>query len=66
MAARLAAEKDAAMLFRVLATLRTDCEVGAVDEWRWSGPRDDFAAMAERLEAPDLLKRASALAKKRN
>jgi 5'-3' exonuclease len=66
MAARLAADKDKALLFKTLATLRTDCSVGAVEEWRWSGPRDDFAAMAERLEAPDLLKRASALAKKRN
>jgi 5'-3' exonuclease len=66
MAARLAAEKDAALLFRVLATLRTDCAVGAVDEWQWTGPTGEFSAMCDRLEAPDLLKRATSLAKKRN
>lgn len=66
MSARLAAEKDKALLFKTLATLRTDCQVGSVDEWRWTGPRDDFGEMCERLEAPDLLKRASAIAKKRN
>jgi 5'-3' exonuclease len=65
MAARLAAEKDRALLFKTLATLRPDCEVGAVDEWAWAGPTDAFAAMTERLETPDLLKRANALAKKR-
>jgi 5'-3' exonuclease len=65
MAARLAAEKDKALLFKVLATLRTDCAVGTVDDWEWHGPTADFEATVERLEAPDLLKRATALAKKR-
>jgi 5'-3' exonuclease len=65
MAARLAAEKDKALLFRTLATLRTDCEVGDPAGWRWAGPADSFAAMCERLEAPDLPKRAAALANKR-
>jgi 5'-3' exonuclease len=65
MAARLAAEKENALLFKVLATLKTDCAVGAVDEWEWKGPAPTFAAMCERLEAPDLLKRAQSLAKKR-
>jgi 5'-3' exonuclease len=64
MAARLAAEKDKALLFKTLATLRTDCEVGAVADWRWTGPTEDFPAMAERLETPDLVRRADALAKK--
>jgi 5'-3' exonuclease len=65
MAARLAAEKDKALLFKVLATLKDDCAVGVVDEWEWSGPAPAFEAMCERLEAPDLLRRALALAKKR-
>jgi 5'-3' exonuclease len=65
MAARLAAEKDRALLFKTLATLRTDCAVGTVDEWRWAGPRKEFAAITERLEAPELLTRATSLAKKR-
>jgi 5'-3' exonuclease len=65
MAARLAAEKDKALLFKVLATLKDDCEVGTVPEWEWTGPRLEFEAMAERLEAPDLLRRAQSLAKKK-
>ncbi|MEA3020450.1 MAG: hypothetical protein QOI47_1974 [Actinomycetota bacterium] len=65
MAARLAAEKDRALLFRVLATLHDDCDVGTVDEWEWKGPSPQFAAMCERLEAPDLLSRATTLAKNR-
>jgi len=66
MAARLAAEKDKALLFKTLATLRTDCAVGDVDEWQWNGPAGDFGAMCERLEAPNLLKRATSLANKRH
>ncbi|HVM53925.1 MAG TPA: 5'-3' exonuclease H3TH domain-containing protein [Acidimicrobiales bacterium] len=62
MAARLAAERDRAMLFKTLATLRTDCEVGAVDEWRWAGPTPAFEAITQRLESPDLLRRATSLA----
>ena len=65
MAARLAAEKDRALLFKVLATLKDDCEVGTVEEWEWTGPRPEFEAMTERLEAPDLLRRAQSLAKKK-
>ena len=65
MAARLAAEKDRALLFRTLATLRTDCSVGDPADWRWSGPNDVFAAMCDRLEAPDLFTRATSLARKR-
>ena len=65
MAARLAAEKDRALLFKVLATLKDDCEVGTVAEWAWTGPRPEFEAMTERLEAPDLLRRAQSLAKKK-
>ena len=65
MAARLAAEKDKALLFRTLATLRRDCDVGKVDAWQWKGPTPAFSEVAKRLEAPDLLKRAQSLAKKR-
>jgi 5'-3' exonuclease len=65
MAARLAAERDKALLFKTLATLRTDCEVGNVADWRWTGPTAAFEEIVERIETPDLLKRATALAKKR-
>ncbi|MDQ3306439.1 MAG: hypothetical protein M3535_10800, partial [Actinomycetota bacterium] len=50
LAATLAAERDLALLFRTLAILRTDCEVGEVDSWRWTGPTPAFAAVCERLE----------------
>jgi 5'-3' exonuclease len=62
LAARLVADRKQALLFRRLATLNTDCEVGAVDGWRWAGPSEAFAAMCDRLDAPDLLRRAEAVA----
>jgi 5'-3' exonuclease len=68
-AARLAAtledQRPLADLFRVLATLRTDGAVGAVDDWRWTGPTDDFSAWATRLGAPALARRAERLAENR-
>jgi len=68
-AARLAAtlvdQRPLAELFRVLATLRTDAEVGAVDEWQWVGPTDQFDAWATRLGAPGLARRAERLAERR-
>ena len=62
LAARLAAELETALLFRRLATLNGDCAVGSVDEWRWDGPTPAFAAVCERLDSPELLSRAEALA----
>jgi 5'-3' exonuclease len=62
LASSLAEHRDLAMLFRTLATLRADAPVGAgVDAWAWTGPRDDFAAWAQRLAKPRLLERALAL-----
>jgi 5'-3' exonuclease len=52
---------DDALLFRTLATLRLDVPVfRSVEELRWKGPRADFATFAERLKAPELLRRATA------
>jgi len=70
-AARLAAtldgQRERAMLFRTLATLRTDAPVGAgVDALRWSGPSADFAAWSGRLGAPELHERALRLAAARS
>jgi 5'-3' exonuclease len=48
-----------ALLFKQLATLRTDAPLFAdVDELRWRGPIDSFTACAERLGDPRLLARA--------
>jgi 5'-3' exonuclease len=48
-----------ALLFKQLATLRTDAPLFTdVDELRWRGPTDSFTARAERLGDPRLLARA--------
>ena len=65
LAATLVRERERALLFKVLATLRTDCEVGAVDEWEWRGPSPDFAEIADRIAGPELVTRAARLAAKR-
>lgn len=48
----------AALLFKDLATLRTDAELFAdVDELRWTGSTKTFISWTERLQAPGLLAR---------
>jgi 5'-3' exonuclease len=55
---------DDAILFRTLATLRSDAPVfGAVDDLRWTGPRADFEEYGQRLKSPELHRRASTKAK---
>jgi 5'-3' exonuclease len=52
-------ERDLALLFKRLATLRTDAPLFRnVDELEWRGPTAAFAAWTERLGAPRLLERA--------
>ncbi len=54
----LGQERDLALLFKKLATLRTDAPLfKKVETQRWRGPTPDFAAWAERMEAPRLLER---------
>ncbi len=65
LAATLAEQRGNAELFLTLATLRTDGDVGLVDDWRWAGPTDEFAAWAERLGRPALAERAQRLAAQR-
>jgi 5'-3' exonuclease len=63
LATTLTGERERALLFRQLATLRADAPIGAdVDALRWSGPRADFVAWSERLGPPSLHERASTLA----
>jgi 5'-3' exonuclease len=63
LAATLVEQRERVLLFRELATLRTDAPIGAnVDALRWRGPRAEFAAWAERLGTPALHQRASILA----
>jgi 5'-3' exonuclease len=51
-----------AILFRRIATVDTDVPVGAVDDWRWTGPTAEFDEVAERYDARRLRARAAALA----
>jgi 5'-3' exonuclease len=63
LAASLREQRELALLFRTLATLRTDAPISAsVDELEWSGPRASFPRIAERLEARDLVRGASEIA----
>jgi 5'-3' exonuclease len=57
----LGGRRDEALLFKELATLRTDAELfRGAEALRWRGPTDGFAAWAERAGAPRLLERSLA------
>jgi 5'-3' exonuclease len=63
----LGKKRDQALLFKRLATLRTDAELfDDVDELRWRGPTPAFAAMAKKMDAMRVLERVNSLAKKIN
>ncbi len=55
-----------ALLFRRIATLETDIDVGSVDEWEWLGPTDAFDDWAVAVGEPRLAERAAKLAAKRH
>ena len=66
LAATLAAQRDAALLFRTLATLVDDADLGTtVEDLRWTGPTDRFPAIAQAVGAPDLPGRVERLAARR-
>src|ERR1700681_2146793 len=57
--ALLGEQRKLALLFKDLATLRTDAPLFRdVDELRWRGPTAAFAAYAGRMKSPRLLERA--------
>jgi len=61
----LGERRERALLFKRLATLRTDAPLfRSVDALRWTGPAADFAAWTARMEAPRLLERATRVAAK--
>lgn len=52
LAQTLASQRDAAYLFRTLATLRTDVPLfDDVEQLRWNGPGETFAAVGERFDS---------------
>jgi 5'-3' exonuclease len=55
------ADRESALLFKRLATLRTDAALfDDIEALRWSGPTAAFAAWSARIAAPRLLERALA------
>ena len=62
LSATLQKQIENALLFRRIATLDTDVEVGGVDDWKWAGPTDALTEIAEELGAPDLVGYARRLA----
>ena len=55
----LGEQRELALLFKKLATLRADASLFAdVEELRWRGPQETFAAMCERLGDARLLARS--------
>jgi 5'-3' exonuclease len=66
LAATLRDSRQMARLFVRLATVVTDIDVGAVDDWEWHGATERFEEVAERIGAPNLSKRAAKLAAQRS
>ena len=61
----LAEQREQALLFKRLATLRTDATLfNDVDELRWLGPTAAFAELTTKIGEPRLLARANDLAAK--
>jgi 5'-3' exonuclease len=61
LAATLTRERDRALLFRTLATLRTDIPLFEnVDQLKWAGPTPAFTTIAERMDAAATDKRKPA------
>jgi len=61
LAATLREQRADAELFRILATLVDTVDVGTVDDWKWSGPRSEFAQLATKWGVPKLGERAISL-----
>ena len=61
LAESLFAAWEDALLFRTLARLRVDVPVfSSIDDLLWRGAAEDFKQTCERMNAPDLFRRASA------
>jgi hypothetical protein len=50
-----------AQLFKTLATLVQDVEVGEISDWKWNGPTDRFEVVCKQLNAEHLLKKVQLL-----
>lgn len=66
LAATLRDNRADAALFKKVATIVTDVPVGVVDDWKWTGPTEEFAELANEMGQPNLAKKAAALATRNN
>jgi 5'-3' exonuclease len=57
LATTLRNNRSDAQLFKTLATLVTDVEVGNINDWKWTGPTDRFEAVCKQLNSEYLLKK---------
>ena len=64
LAATLQAQLEDALLFRRIATVETEIDVGDVDSWAWKGPTAQLAAVADRIGAPGLVEQAERVARR--
>ncbi len=63
LAVTLVKNRELALTFRDLATLRTDAPVfDTVDELKWSGPREDFIDYCTQMDAQAIYRRVERLA----
>ncbi len=62
LSATLQGQLEDALLFRTIATVDTNVDVGSVDDWRWAGPTDELAGRADRAGVPGLAEHAASLA----
>jgi 5'-3' exonuclease len=66
LAATLRDQFESALLFRRIATVERDAPtVDDVEELRWVGPTPELPALADRIDAPNLVARAERLAQAR-
>jgi 5'-3' exonuclease len=57
LATTLRLNRTEAQLFKILATLVQDVEVGKVSDWKWNGPTPEFVNVCKRLNSEHLLKK---------
>ncbi|MEO7398423.1 MAG: 5'-3' exonuclease H3TH domain-containing protein [Ilumatobacteraceae bacterium] len=62
LAATLQANMANALLFKQIATVVTDIDVGAVDEWRWTGATPEFEQIAADMGVSHLFERTKRMA----
>jgi 5'-3' exonuclease len=61
LATTLRANREIAQLFKTLATLVHDVEVGEITDWKWNGPTDRFELVCKQLNCEHLLKKVQQL-----